>query len=155
ELSSDVILVAANHPLPLDLNRLQRNFADEKLRAELKRGGIERAEDVVSYLLLVPEEIPAFTAGAPLNDDDNARIEFNAPPDRPGPTATADPYLARVYASEWPYGRFDRHLQGLTPGDGELTLARSLLLHGRRGAAERFVARALQHGASADDPRVK
>ncbi|MDB4968333.1 MAG: hypothetical protein JWN44_4022 [Myxococcales bacterium] len=152
DLSSDVILVATNHPLPLDVAALSRNFIDPTLRAELKRGGVESAEDIVAYLLLTPDEIPAFTAGSPLNTDDEAIIEFAAPRDLLGSTRTADPYLARVYASEWPYGRFDRYLVGLGDGDEkwktELRLARSLLAHGKRAAAERFLRAAKRHGAT-------
>ncbi|MCA1663808.1 MAG: hypothetical protein LC659_05995, partial [Myxococcales bacterium] len=140
DLSSDVILVATNHPLSLDVHALSLGFADETLRKELKRGGVESAEDIVAYLLLTPDEIPAFTAGSPLNTDDDAIIEFAAPRDLLGSTRTADPYLARVYASEWPYGRFDRYLVGLGDGDEkwktELRLSRSLLAHGKRSAAE-------------------
>jgi spermidine synthase len=151
DLSSDVILVATNHPLPLDVAALQKNWASPVLAAELQRAGVASAEDLIAQLLLTPDEIPAFTAGSPLNTDDNALIEFNAPRDLLGSTRTADPYLARVYANEWPYGHFDRFLSGL--GDGgaraetELRLARSLLAHGKRPAARRFLAAAKRHGA--------
>jgi spermidine synthase len=153
DLSSDVILVATNHPLPLDVAALSRSFADPTLAKELQRGGVGSAEDIISYLLLTPDEIPAFTAGSLLNTDDDAIIEFNAPRDLLGSTRTADPYLARVYAAEWPYGRFDRFLVGLGEGQAraatELRLARSLLAHGKRPAAARFIARAKRHGVAA------
>jgi spermidine synthase len=153
DLSSDVILVATNHPLPLDVEALRRNWQNPTLAAELKRGGVGSAEDLVSYLLLTPDEIPAFTAGSPLNSDDNALIEFAAPRDLLGSTRTADPYLARVYSSEWPYGHFDRYLVGLGDGEArvqtELRLGRSLLAHGKRTAAARFIAAARRHGAPA------
>jgi spermidine synthase len=153
DLSSDVIMIAANHPLSLDLPSLRRNWGNAVLAAELKRGGVPSAEDLVAQLLLVPEELPAFTAGSPINTDDNALIEFNAPRDLLGSTRTADPYLARVYAAEWPYGRFDRHLQyGGDRANEELALARALLAHGKRGAAERFLAAAHQHGATRGAP---
>lgn len=155
DLSSDVIMVAANHPLGLDLERLAKNFGHPVLAAELKRGGVTSAEDIAAQLLLVPREIPAFTAGAPLNTDDNARIEFAAPRDLLGSTRVSDPYLTRVYAAEWPYGRFDRDLK-LPSGDArwqtELRLAEALLRHGRRQRAEHFVARARRDGAPADTP---
>jgi spermidine synthase len=154
DLSSDVIMVASNHPLKLDLNRLRKNFGAPVLAAELKRGGVESAEDIVSYLLLTPDEIPAFTAGSPINSDDNALIEFSAPRDLLGSTRTSDPYLARVYATEWPYGHFDRHLAG-ADAEAELRLARSLLRHGKRTAAERFLMRAGKHGAPAGSPVEK
>jgi spermidine synthase len=157
DLSSDVILVAANHPLALDLPSLRRNWTtDPTLAAELKRGGVPSAEDVVAQLLLVPEELPAFTTGSPVNTDDNALIEFNAPRDLLGSTRTADPYLARVYATEWPYGRFERHLVFSSDRAGdELLLARALLAHGKRSAAERFLDRAHKHGATGDSPTEK
>ncbi|HEX8953092.1 MAG TPA: fused MFS/spermidine synthase, partial [Polyangia bacterium] len=56
DLSSDVILVATNHPLPLDRARLQRNFVGDKLRAELHRADVKSADDIIAYLLLTPEE---------------------------------------------------------------------------------------------------
>ncbi len=148
DLSSDVLLIAANHPLRLDLDRLRRNWKNPILAAELKRAGLVEAEDLVAQLLLVPEELPAFTAGSPLNTDDNARIEFSAPRDLLGSTRTADPYLARVYGTEWPYARFDRSLvfEQATRADDELRISRALLRHGKRGAAERYLAAARRHG---------
>ncbi len=158
DLSSDVILVAANHPLELDLAHLRRNFAHPVLGAELRRGGVSSAEDLIAYLLLTPEELPAFTAGAPLNTDDNALIEYAAPRDLLG-TFRYDPYLARVYGTDWPYGRFERHLVGLDQdperSSVELALARALLAHGRRGQAARFLERARLHGAPPDSLTAK
>jgi hypothetical protein len=157
DLSSDVLLIATNEPLKLDLATLRRNWKNATLDKELERAGLPEAEDLIAQLLLVPEELPAFTAGAPLNTDDNARIEFSAPRDLLGSTRTSDPYLARVYATDWPYGHFDRHLS-LAPAtrvSDELALARALLKHGRRAAAERFLARAKKYGAPAGSPTEK
>ena len=151
DLSSDVILVAANHPLELDLAHLRRAFAHPVLGPELRRGGVASAEDLVAYLLLTPEEIAAFTAGAPINTDDNALIEYAAPRDLLG-TFRYDPYLARVYGTDWPYGRFEGHLRGLGEGEArrasELRLARALLAHGRRPQAARFLERAHGEGSA-------
>jgi spermidine synthase len=150
DLSSDVLLIAAHKPISLDLDRLRRNWKNPTLAAELKRAGLHEAEDLIAQILLVPEELPAFTAGSPLNTDDNARIEFSAPRDLLGSTRTADPYLARVYGTEWPYARFDRKLvlAKETRGQDELTIARALLRHGKRGAAERYLAAARRHGVA-------
>ncbi len=74
------------------------------MRAEARRGGLDSAHDVLAYLLLGPDELESFTAGAPRNTDDNARIEFAAPRDLLG-YAKFDPYLAKVYGPLWPYGR--------------------------------------------------
>jgi spermidine synthase len=152
DLSSDVILVATNHPLRLDRARLAKNFDDPVLKAELKRADVHSAEDLLAYLLLTPDEIPAFTAGAEENTDDNALIEFAAPRDLLG-YMRYDPYLARVYGADWPYGRFDDYLTGLgegpARGESEARIADSLTAHGKRGAASRFIARAKRHEGGA------
>src|SRR5205823_9955703 len=72
DLSSDVILIAANHLLPLDRARLARNFAAPTLAAELARADVRSADDLLAQLLLTPDELPSFTAGADVNTDDNA-----------------------------------------------------------------------------------
>ncbi|MSP61100.1 MAG: hypothetical protein EXR72_12295 [Myxococcales bacterium] len=152
DLSSDVIMIATNHPLRLDRAHLQRNFLDPTLRAELARANVKSVEDLFAYVLLTPDEIPAFTAGAATNTDDNALIEFSAPRDLLG-YMRYDPYLARVYGSDWPYGHFDAYLTGLGEGaergKSEGRIAESLIAHGKRGAASRFVVRAKRHDGGA------
>ena len=147
DLSSDVILVAADKPLSLDRADFARRLADPTFGAEAKRGGVRTPEDVPAYLLLAPDEIPAFTAGAPLNTDDNAIIEFGAPRDLLGYNSK-DKYLARVYGEDWPYGRLERLLVG-DWDDG--LLAKALLAHGRVGAAMYFIKRGGDKAADARD----
>jgi len=84
-------------------------------RAEARRGGFNSPHDVFAYVLLGPDELEAFTAGAPLNTDDNARIEFAAPRDLLG-YAKFEPYRANVYGPMWPYGRLSELVRGY--GDG-------------------------------------
>lgn len=164
-LSSDVILVATRKPLPLDLHRLRRNFQDPALRAELHRAQIDSPEELLADLLLTPDEIPAFTIGAVINTDDNARIEFAAPRDLLG-YMRHESSVPRVYSNEWPYGRFERYLtnHGLpfdkapdfwsaSPGqqferraDTYARLGRAMLSHGKRDAASRMLIRALAVG---------
>jgi hypothetical protein len=88
--------------------------------------------------------VRSFTAGAQVNTDDNALIEFAAPRDLLRYQAY-DPYLAKVYGPMWPYG----HLTGQVEGyDGEnraadmARLARSLLAHGKTREAKLWQARA-------------
>ncbi len=152
DLSSDLILIAAHHPVALDRVRLQRNFSVPVVREELARAEVHSADDLLAYLLLTPEEIPAFTAGAELNTDDNARIEFSAPRDLLA-YLRYDPYLARVYGADWPYGHFEDHLTGLGSGSergrAEAHIAERLIAHGKRHAAGRFVAAAQRHEGGA------
>ena len=168
-LSSDVILVASRRPLPLDYARLARNFTVPALRAELQRAAVSRPEDILADLLLAPDELPAFTAGALLNTDDNARIEFAAPRDLLG-YMRHESSVPKIYSAAWPYGRFERYLVNHgTPLDltaaaaaaaeprGEVygRLGTALLSHGKRDAAGRLLVRALAvpHGAAAEHLR--
>lgn len=151
DLSSDTIAIASRTPLPLDLARIGRALEDPRTRAEARRAGFESAHDVAAYLLLGPEEIDAFTAGAALNTDDNALIEFSAPRDLLG-YAKFDPYLAKVYGPQWPYGRLSEILrghEGADRADVAAELSRSLLKHGKQREAEVWARRAQAAGGGA------
>src|SRR5205814_5937618 len=117
-------------------------------RAEAARAGWESAHDIPAYLLLGPDELEAFTAGAPVNTDDNALIELRAPRDLLG-YASYDPYLAKVYGQQWPYGHLTEVVSGYD-GDGraarQAALARSLLTHGKSREAELWARRAEHSG---------
>ncbi len=152
DLSSDTILIATTSPLKLDLDVIKRAFRYPTTRAEARRGGLESPHDALAYLLLGPEELEAFTAGAPDNTDDNARIEFGAPRDLLG-YARFDPYLAKVYGPLWPYGRLTEVVAGLDGAGPERSvqaglLARSLLGHGKAREAELWARRAQAAGSS-------
>ncbi|HEX3698757.1 MAG TPA: fused MFS/spermidine synthase [Polyangia bacterium] len=157
DLSSDTILIATTAPLKLDLDVVKRAFRDPTTRAEAHRGGLESPHDVLAYLLLGPEELEAFTAGAPDNTDDNARIEFGAPRDLLG-YARFDPYLAKVYGPLWPYGRLTEVTAGLDGADHGVQaglLARSLLGHGKAREAELWARRAEAAGPSPEAAQAR
>jgi spermidine synthase len=153
DLSSDTILVASEEPIKLDLATIERAFRDPVTRAEAKRAGFSNPHDVIAYLLLGPEELESFTAGSPVNTDDNALIEFSAPRDLLG-YAKFDPYLAKVYGPMWPYGRLTELIRGYDEGLGPNRsanaggLARSLLAHGKAREAELWTRRAEAAGTS-------
>jgi len=148
DLSSDTILIASEEPIKLDLATIERALRDPVTRAEAKRGGFASAHDVMAYLLLGPEELESFTAGSPVNTDDNALIEFTAPRDLLG-YAKFDPYLAKVYGPMWPYGRLTELVTGYAGaapntwrGAEAGLLGRSLLAHGKAREAELWTRRA-------------
>ncbi len=152
DLSSDTILIASLAPLAIDHRRIARALEDPRTRAEAARAGLTSPHDIPAYLLLGPEELEAFTAGAVSNNDDNARIEFQAPRDLLG-YARYDAYLARVYGVSWPYGRLDGLVAGYDGPDRAAAmagLARSLLAHGKRREAELWTARAEAAGGGAE-----
>jgi spermidine synthase len=144
DLSSDTILIASRKPIELDIRKIARAFQNPITAAEAKRAGFDSPHDVPAFLLLGSEELRSFVAGAQLNTDDNALIEFAAPRDLLRYQAY-DPYLAKVYGPMWPYG----HLTGLVEGyDGAhrasdmALLARSLLAHGKAREAKLWQGRA-------------
>jgi spermidine synthase len=148
DLSSDTILIASKRPIQIDVQRITRLLQDPRTRAEAARAGWESAHDIPAYVLLAPEELESFTAGAPVNTDDNALIELHAPRDLLG-YDRYDPYLAKVYGQQWPYG----HLTGVVTGyDGadrsaqRGALSRSLLAHGKTREAELWARRAADDG---------
>jgi spermidine synthase len=150
DLSSDTVLLGSDSPLPLDLARVSRAFALPRVAAELERAYIHSPEDVLARVLLSSrDEVTAFSRGAPLNTDDNARIELAAPRDLIG-FERYKGYLETMYAPSWPYGRVRAHLTGFGSGpeasEHYARLAFALIAHGRKlevpellalGAAER------------------
>ena len=94
------------------------------------------------------------TAGArpaPLNTDDNARIELAAPRDLIG-FERYKGYLETIYAASWPYGRLVGRACGHRHGRGRRAsatreLALALLAHGRKREAPRRWSRAAERAA--------
>ena len=154
DLSSDTFLLAANHPLPFSIEHVARSFRHERVRIELERAAVHSAEDVLAFLLLAPDEVAAFTAGAPVNTDDNALIEFGAPRDLLG-YHRYDSSVVRVYGASWPYGHVHGLLERQPDGAAAARLARALLAHGKQREAAVYVERAARTGATDEAHRLK
>ena len=157
DLSSDTILIASDRPIAIDLAQLRRRFDHPRTRAEAERAGLSSPHDIPATLLLGPHEIDAFVAGAPLNTDDNARIEFAAPRDLLG-FARYDRYLARVYGPRWPYGRLEGLVAGYDGPQGaadRARLAQRLLAHGKLREAHHWLRLAEAAGGGPDAEHVR
>jgi hypothetical protein len=144
DLSSDTVLLGSDSPLPLDLGRVSRAFALPRVAAELERAYIHSPEDVLARTLLASrEEVSKFSRGAPLNTDDNARIELAAPRDLIG-FERYKGYLETMYAPSWPYGRVRSHLTGFGSGaeaaERYAHLSFALLAHGRKREVSELLA---------------
>jgi spermidine synthase len=74
----DLMLLGSKSEHRLDLSILKSHFEDPKVGSDLKRIGTARASDIISRFYLGPAEVTNLSAGARLNTDDNARIEFAA-----------------------------------------------------------------------------
>jgi spermidine synthase len=91
---------------------------------------------------------------APLNTDDNARIEFSAPRDLIG-YERYDHYLFELYTDAWPYGHLLDRIEGLPEDRGQAAatyarLARSMAAHGRMARSQELLARSQELGGSAE-----
>jgi spermidine synthase len=133
--SSDTILVGSDAPLPLDFARIAERLTDPVVKKELARAHIHGPEAVIARVLMASRaEVFKFSEGAPLNTDDNARIELAAPHDLIG-FERHQGYLETMYAASWPFGRVAARLEGL--GSGTIasercaSLVLALLSHGR------------------------
>jgi spermidine synthase len=75
----DLMLLGSKGERRLDLSVLQSHLDEPKVGEDLKRINTTRSSDIVSRFYLGPAEVTTLAAGARLNTDDNALIEFNAP----------------------------------------------------------------------------
>jgi tetratricopeptide (TPR) repeat protein len=150
--SSDTILIGSDTPLPFDLARIAQRLSEPAVNKELKRAHISGPEAVIARVLLSSrEEIMKFTAGAPINTDDNARIELAAPHDLIGFQKNQG-YLETMYSASWPYGRVAERLEGVGSGaqaaEHLANLALALLGQGRKAEVETLLERARRADAS-------
>jgi len=76
---ADIIMVASDEPLRFDLDRIAEVLAMPEPGRDLERIGIRTAEDLLTYYLMDDIDIADLEGDAPLNTDDNMRIEYSAP----------------------------------------------------------------------------
>lgn len=75
----DLMLLGSKTERRLDLAVLKSHFDDPKIGADLNRINTTTAAEIISRFYLGPSEVTKLSAGAKINTDDNALIEFNAP----------------------------------------------------------------------------
>jgi spermidine synthase len=154
DLSADTILIGSLQPLSLDVAKLEALAAEPATKAELARGGVANALELIALEIMGPGEVPAFAAGARVNTDDNGLLEYGAPRDLLAAGRTTVRFADGIYGYGWPYGHLDAVVTGL--GDGaeklrrETGLARWLIAKGKRREARHWIDRARADGADAD-----
>ncbi len=80
--ASDLLIVAMREGRgKVPWARAQQRMSRSRVRARLRPLGLNTPADLAVRLLAAPEGVRQVGRGAPLNTDDNARIEFNAPKD--------------------------------------------------------------------------
>jgi spermidine synthase len=147
----DLMLLGSKSERRLDLSVLKSHLDDTKAGAELKRIGTSTAADIISRFYLGPAEVTNLSAGARLNTDDNALIEFNAP----RRVGTTEETVARnlkqliAYAAS-PLSYIDRG-KSFNRGEAELLTEAALeaVRRNDKERAEQFVTYSLEFGETA------
>jgi spermidine synthase len=76
--SYDTILIGSKTPLRLDLERLEARWRDPAVAADLARVGMVEPGYLLAGISMGPAGVAEITRGAPINTDDNMRVEFAA-----------------------------------------------------------------------------
>jgi hypothetical protein len=151
DLSADTILVGSMKPLAINVPTWERLASEPATRAELARGGVDTPLELVALLIMGPDEVPAFAAGARINTDDNGLLEYGAPRDLLAAGRSTVRFADGIYAWGWPYGHLDGVLTGLGEGAErarrEADLATALVMKGKRREARHWMERARADGA--------
>ncbi|HYP27733.1 MAG TPA: fused MFS/spermidine synthase [Blastocatellia bacterium] len=75
----DLMLLGSKVERKLELKNIQSHLMNPKVASDHRRISADSPADIISRLYLGPKELAAFSDGAPINTDNNALIEFNAP----------------------------------------------------------------------------
>lgn len=76
---ADLLLIGSRAELRLWPSDVEDRLAEAKVGGDLRRVGIGGGFDLLTSLVLDEAAVARFAGDAPLNTDDNARIEMNAP----------------------------------------------------------------------------
>ena len=76
---ADVILLGSEHPLAALPADVDAALGDQQVAGDLERIGVRDPFDLLTFVLMDRDAVLEMVDGAPLNTDDNVRIEFNAP----------------------------------------------------------------------------
>jgi spermidine synthase len=147
----DLMLLGSKSERRLDLSVLKSHLDDPRSGAELKRIGAIRAADIISRFYLGPAEVTTLSAGARLNTDDNALIEFNAPRRVGTSEETVARNLKQLLAhAASPLSYIDRG-KSFTRGEAELMTEAALeaVRRNDKDRAEQFVNYSLEYGETA------
>jgi spermidine synthase len=77
--SHDVILIGSEGPLRFDFDDLRRRLAEPEVKRQLSRLGLDDPHVFLAELGMDDAGVRRFSAGAPINTDDNLFLEFSTP----------------------------------------------------------------------------
>ena len=145
----DLVLIGSRHPLTLDVARLDAGLRRPSVAKDLARTGVKHLHDLLGRFVLGGDELRAFVQGAPINTDDNALIEFDAPRTMHQPATTDSNLAALRQAGRGALVRYLTHTPERKPD-----LARLLLGVARSAREQAWAEQALdlaQHSIAASD----
>ncbi len=142
-LSSDTIMLGSFEPIVFDLGRVRALFARPEVDRAMQVAEIAGPHDVAGRIIFASRsEVLEYCAGAAVNTDDNALIEFAAPKDLIGYSRN-ERSASEIYAEDWKYGNVDFLLSGYGTGveaaGNYAELALALAGCGRYGLAGHMV----------------
>ncbi len=146
----DLIMLGSRQPLELSMRRLQAFFDEPGIRESLEEAAIQYPADILVTLRLDEDGAYAFSEGAPLNTDDNMRIELAAPKslyqDRiDAILADMSKYSASIF----------KHLVDFDSRAGvEIEIAASLFTTGRKKLALDHALRAVEMSPSFESQKL-
>ena len=146
----DLIMLGSRQPLELSMRRLKAFFEKPGIRKSLTAADVQYPADILVTLRLDEDGAYAFSEGAPLNTDDNMRIELAAPKslyrDRVETILTQmSQYSASIF----------KHLVDFDSRAGvELEIAASLFTTGRKELALDYALRAVQMSPSFESQKL-
>ena len=75
----DLILIGSRRPISISVERLNRLYQSKEIGESLARAGLKYPSDVLVSMRLDTLGVEAFSRDAPMNTDDNMRLELRAP----------------------------------------------------------------------------
>jgi spermidine synthase len=75
----DLILIGSRKPVSISVERLTRLYQSKEVGESLARAGLKYPSDILVSMRLDSRGVEAFAREAPLNTDDNMRLELRAP----------------------------------------------------------------------------
>jgi hypothetical protein len=146
--AEDLLLLGGERPLVLDLPRLEAQLSIPAVAGDLRRVGISGPYDLLAAFTLGPREVQAYAAGAAINTDDNALIEFAAPR-----TLYADTVGANIQQLISRFRGVDGFVRPSLSTTETVRLAERYLAHRRSGYALALARQALSREESAEAHR--
>jgi spermidine synthase len=107
--TGDTILLGSTAPFRIDPDGLRRRASEARVRADLARAGVSGPADLGARIALDLGDATRFAGAAPVNTDDNGRVEFAAP--RTLYVDAVAENLRRLEAARTPGGPLARLLQ--------------------------------------------